>query len=91
MGHTDVNPSIGTDISYPVVPLKHFAQSGPVGTPYPENYKPFATGGYLDYGQVYGDMPETKILADRDQRPLLQVGWMCPFVGTQNAFPSYSK
>jgi hypothetical protein len=90
-GHTDVNPSIGTEISYPVVPTKHFAPSDPVGRPYPEKYTPFRTLAGLDFGQVIGDMPETKYLADRDRKPLLQVGWMTPFVGTRNAFPSYSK
>jgi hypothetical protein len=90
-GVTDVNPTVGAEISYPVVPTKQFPESDPVGRSYPERYSSFATMANLNYGQVYGDMPETKILADRDRKPLLQVGFMCPFVGTQNAFPSYSK
>lgn len=68
MGHTDINPSIGAEIAGPKIPDRLFAtDSSPVGEPYPESYRPFLTLGNMDYGQVYGDMPETKLLADRNR------------------------
>ena len=87
-GHTDFNPSIGTEYAGPQVPDRLFAtDSSPVAKPYPEQYRPFATMANLDFGQVYGDMPETKLLADRNRQPLIQVGWMTPWTGLQSAFP----
>lgn len=87
-GHTDINPSIGAEIAGPRIPDRLFAtDSDPVGEPYPESYRPFVTLANMDYGQVYGDMPETKLLADRNRWPLTQVGWMTPFTGLQSAFP----
>jgi len=92
-GGTDVNPTIGTEFAGPKAPYVAFAtETDPVGERYPEVFSPFAEVPIGDsYGQVYGNLPELKILADRDRKPLLQVGFMCPFVGTQNAFPGYSK
>lgn len=91
-GGTDVNPTIGTEIAGPRVPYVNFAtETDPVGERYPETFSSFAESTGDSYGQVYGDIPELKILADRDRKPLLQVGFMCPFVGTQNPFPGYSK
>jgi hypothetical protein len=91
-GGTDVNPTIGTEFAGPKAPYVNFpTDTGPVGERYPESFTPFAENIGDSYGQVYGDIPEIKILADRDRRPLLQIGFMCPFVGTENAFPGYSK
>lgn len=92
LGGTDENPSTVTEFAGFRVPLRPVADSDPCGKPYPEQYRPFLGLANLDYGQVYGDMPETKLMADRDRAPLLQVGWMSPFVGTENPFPiAYSK
>jgi hypothetical protein len=84
-GGTYPNPALNETFGSAQVPEYEFATEigSPAQNEYPSTY--FRTTDKWGFYQHESDMPETRILADKNQQQISQVGIMCPFVGTQSA------